>query len=61
MAVPGLDPRISAGHLDWKSAARQTIGIPGTRPVMTNEESRGITSRVLVSAAFSPYVLLFRI
>jgi hypothetical protein len=61
MAVPGLDPGISPGHLDYVKRPAIRIGITGTRPVMTNEESRGITSRVLVSAAFSPYVLLFRI
>jgi hypothetical protein len=35
MAVPGLDPGISPGHLDWKSTEPHRIGITGTRPVMT--------------------------
>jgi hypothetical protein len=38
MAVPGLDPGISPGHPDRKSAALQAIVITGTRPVMTIEE-----------------------
>ncbi|MBO1907352.1 hypothetical protein J4G37_20855 [Microvirga sp. 3-52] len=35
MAVPGLDPGIGPGHPDRKSAALRSIGITGTRPVMT--------------------------
>jgi hypothetical protein len=35
MAVPGLDPGIRPGHPDQKSAELFSIGITGTRPVMT--------------------------
>ena len=35
MAVPGVDPEVSPGHPDQKSAAFHIIEITGTRPVMT--------------------------
>jgi len=35
MAVPGLDPGISPGHLDTVKRRALPIEITGTRPVMT--------------------------
>jgi hypothetical protein len=35
MAVPGLDPGISPGHLDFVKRGAFPIEITGTRPLMT--------------------------
>jgi hypothetical protein len=37
MAVPGLDPGISPGHLDQVKRHTFRIEITGTRPVMTGD------------------------
>jgi hypothetical protein len=39
MAVPGLDPGISPGHLDFVKRGAFPLGIAGTRPVMTWQRS----------------------
>jgi hypothetical protein len=45
MAVPGLDPGISPGHLDFVKRGAFPIEIAGTRPVTTKEMNFSLAPR----------------
>jgi hypothetical protein len=57
IGITGTRPVMTASDMSILGADPGSAAPSG----MTREVSRGITSRVLVSAAFSPYVLFFRI